>query len=133
MRQVFDKNGVAVEPLLDLGFCVCGNWTCQTDGKLLQQVVPLAHEFNKKPLLVKVSPDPAGKEEEQHSQEEEDAAFLDKDQEWHELDQLLLECQVYGIVVCNTTTLPPPHLLSSSHLVQEHGGLSGKPLKDHAT
>jgi dihydroorotate dehydrogenase len=99
--------------------------------KLLQQVVPLAHEFNK-PLLVKLSPDPAVKEEEQHSQEE-DAAFLDKDQEWHELGQLLLECQVDGIVVCNTTTFRPPHLLSSPHVVQEQGGLSGKPLKDHAT
>lgn len=105
--------------------------------QLLQQVIPLAHEF-RKPLLVKLSPDPAVKEDGEQRQplpdEDEDAVFLDdKDQEWRELGQLLLECQVDGIVVSNTTTSRPPHLLSSPDIVEQMGGLSGKPLKDIST
>lgn len=64
------------------------------------------------PLLVKLAPD------------------LSND-ELQEIANVLLEYQVDGLVVCNTTNERPTHLLSSSK--SETGGLSGVPLKDRST
>ena len=67
---------------------------------------------NKIPLLVKLAPDLS-------------------DDELREIAAVVLECQLDGLIVCNTTNTRPAQLMGSSK--DEPGGLSGAPLRDRST
>ncbi|KAL3938364.1 MAG: hypothetical protein SGBAC_006714 [Bacillariaceae sp.] len=66
------------------------------------------------PLLVKLSPDLT-------------------DEELQDICACLLKIKIDGIIMGNTTSTRPNGLLSSSAIVAEQGGLSGKPLKEKST
>lgn len=67
------------------------------------------------PILLKLAPDLS-------SEEKRDIAEIVKSR----------ECQVDGLIVCNTTVERSPNLKNSQY-VHEQGGLSGKPLSDVST
>lgn len=64
----------------------------------------------KTPILIKISPD------------------LSKD-EVVDIASAAIETGIEGIIVSNTTTSRPDHLVSATNVVSETGGLSGKPIK----
>ena len=73
------------------------------------------HLTDKKPILVKIAPDLT-------------------DQDKIDISDLIMnnpKCKIDGLIVSNTTISRPENL--KSHLKNETGGLSGKPLKDLAT
>ncbi|GLV43747.1 Dihydroorotate dehydrogenase [Carabus blaptoides fortunei] len=74
--------------------------------------LPIAH---RPPILVKLAPDLSW-------EEKRDIADVLK----------CRECQVDGLIVCNTTVERSPELKNSEY-VNERGGLSGKPLTDRST
>jgi dihydroorotate dehydrogenase len=79
--------------------------------QLKQERDELQEGHARPPLLVKVSPDLS-------------------DEEIRDIADVVLEEGIDGIVVSNTTVQRPPSLRSPATLVQEHGGLSGAPLRD---
>ena len=73
------------------------------------------HLTDEKPILVKIAPDLT-------------------EQDKIDISDLIMnnpKCKIDGLIVSNTTISRPENL--KSHLKNETGGLSGKPLKDLAT
>lgn len=70
------------------------------------------HAKHKIPLLVKLAPDLT-------------------DDELREIAAVVLDSQLDGLIVCNTTNARPAQLMGSAK--DEPGGLSGAPLKDRST
>ena len=66
----------------------------------------------KVPLLIKLAPDLT-------------------DEEIRQISQVLLQCKLDGVIVCNTTLSRPPNLMGTDK--DEVGGLSGEPLRDRST